>query len=180
MAFQFLCPQGHLLQTDESMVGQYCKCPYCQSEFIVPAPAGAGSDDSPGGPWEEDVNSPVFEEPAADAAPLVRGGAGADDAAAIAAVLPNPDTQPVLHLLCPQGHQLETPREMLGQDAMCPYCQTVFRLRFEDSLEYRRQKEEERQRREQKIGRAWLHWSIAAAVVVVLGVILLVVLAVSG
>jgi len=178
MAFQFLCPQGHLLQTDESMVGQYCKCPYCESEFVVPQPAG-GAEQS-GGPWEQDVSSPVFDEPAEQSVPLVRGGAGTDDPAALASIIPNPDVQPVLHLVCPQGHQLETPREMLGQDAMCPYCQTVFRLRFEDSLEYRRQKEEERLRREQKLGRAWLHWSIAAAVVVVLGVLLLIVLAAAG
>jgi len=178
MAFQFLCPRGHILQTEESMVGQCCKCPYCESEFVVPQPAGTGEQAAE--PWEEDVSSPVFDEPDEAGLPLVRGGVGTDDPSAVAAVLPSPDTQPMLHLLCPQGHQLETPREMLGEDAMCPYCQTVFRLRFEDSLEYRRQKDEERQRREQKLGRAWLHWSIAAAVVVVLGVILLVVLAVSG
>jgi len=65
---------------------------------------------------------------------------------------------------------------MLGEDAMCPFCQTQFRLRFEDSQEHKKQKEEERQRREMRLGRAWMQWSIAAAVVVILGVILLIVL----
>ena len=39
MAFQFLCPQGHMLQGDPTQAGQQCKCPYCQTEFLVPAAA---------------------------------------------------------------------------------------------------------------------------------------------
>lgn len=80
----------------------------------------------------------------------------------------------LLHIPCPKGHPLETPREMLGQDAMCPFCQSQFRLRLEHSQEYQREKAERRERRERKLGKAWLHWTIATAVVVILGVILLV------
>jgi hypothetical protein len=40
MPFQFLCPQGHLLEGIESMVGQQCQCPVCGMAFLVPAPAG--------------------------------------------------------------------------------------------------------------------------------------------
>ncbi len=36
MAFQFLCPQGHLLQGDELQVGRPCQCPYCGGVFLVP------------------------------------------------------------------------------------------------------------------------------------------------
>jgi len=72
---------------------------------------------------------------------------------------------------------LETPREMLGQDAMCPHCETVFHLRFEDSVEYRKQKEELRERRELRQSKTWLHWAIAIAVLVVLGVAALIVIA---
>jgi hypothetical protein len=82
----------------------------------------------------------------------------------------------VVHVICPSGHELETPREMLGQAAMCPFCQAQFPLRYEDSVEYRKQKAEELERRERKAAKAWLYWSVAAAVVVVLGVILLIVL----
>jgi hypothetical protein len=38
MPFQFYCPQGHVLQSDESSVGQACQCPYCGAAFLVPAP----------------------------------------------------------------------------------------------------------------------------------------------
>ena len=74
---------------------------------------------------------------------------------------------------------METPRKMLGQDAMCPYCQVQFRLRFEDSVEHRREKAEQRERKELKQGQAWMHWAIAVAVVAVLGVFLLIYMAAS-
>jgi hypothetical protein len=68
---------------------------------------------------------------------------------------------------------------MLGQDALCPYCQIQFRLRYEDSLEYRKEQAEEIERRERRLAKLWLQWSIGIAVVVVLGVIILSVLAAS-
>lgn len=85
----------------------------------------------------------------------------------------------IVHILCPTGHELETPREMLGQEALCPYCQVQFRLRYEDSLEYRKEQAEEIERRERRLAKLWLQWSIGIAVVVVLGVIILSVLAAS-
>lgn len=85
----------------------------------------------------------------------------------------------MVHVLCPNQHELETPRDMLGQDAMCPYCQAVFHLRLEDTVEYRKQKEEERERAEYRRGLLWMRWSIAIGVVVILGVIVLVVMAAS-
>lgn len=36
MPFQFLCPQGHLLEGVESQMGQQCQCPLCGTAFIVP------------------------------------------------------------------------------------------------------------------------------------------------
>lgn len=203
MAFQFLCPQGHLLQGDESQAGQQCKCPYCEAVFIVPQPtppAGAHPgaaqtfSESPdqGQPAPQfGYDQPGYQQPAADAqagpagggfpgvqaAPSFSGSPGGESPAA--GQLPGGEAQQVVHVICPSGHELETPREMLGQDAMCPFCQTQFRLRFESTREYRQQKADERERREMKRGKAWMNWSIAAAVVVVLGVILLIVLAVS-
>ena len=120
--------------------------------------------------------------PAEEAFPGISTGADFGRAPADVAVQlgsTSADQQSLLHIPCPHGHLLETPREMLGQDAMCPYCQAQFRLRFEDSQEYRQEKVERRERREQKLGRAWLHWTIAAAVIVVLGVILMVWVAVA-
>lgn len=187
MAFQFLCPQGHLLQGHESQAGQRCKCPYCSIEFIVPAPAGMPQPEAPaevqpgygehgaGGYFAHETGGSPEEE-----APAIHVGPETADPALIVSSLPASEQSPILHILCPSGHQLETPREMLGEDAMCPYCQTIFRLRFEDSIEYRQRIEEERERREQKIGQAWMYWAIAIAVVVVLGVITLAVVATSN
>jgi hypothetical protein len=48
MTFQFLCPQGHLLQGEEAHMGLQCQCPQCGVAFIIPtiatadAPAPAG------------------------------------------------------------------------------------------------------------------------------------------
>ena len=36
MAFQFLCPQGHLLQADASQMGCTINCPTCGVLFVVP------------------------------------------------------------------------------------------------------------------------------------------------
>jgi len=204
MAFQFLCPQGHLLQGDESQVGQQCKCPYCETEFLVPPPSGEAPADQPG----------TGQEPAWSSTPAVAGSQeaifdDAEEAGYEGEEMPpeeegeeefpgirtggpqaHPDEVPafglaaaeqavMVHVICPHGHVLETPREMLGQDAMCPYCEAEFRLRFEDTEEYRREREAERERREMKLGKAWMHWAIAIAVVVVMGVVILVAMAVA-
>ncbi len=41
MTFQFLCPQGHLLQGEEAHMGMECQCPQCGTAFIIPTVAGA-------------------------------------------------------------------------------------------------------------------------------------------
>lgn len=64
---------------------------------------------------------------------------------------------------------------MLGQEALCPYCQAQFRLRYDDSREYRQEQAEELERRERRAAQLWLRWSIGIGLVVVLGVIALIV-----
>ncbi len=270
MAFQFLCPQGHLLQGDESQAGQRCQCPYCGTEFLIPAPlSGPPADTSqymagqmpaqqpaatppyqappqqpeqqppeqpapqfmqqppgyqPPGyqPPEQSFVPPVEQSPFPQVGPQAEtppatfeqftphpgfagaeppippvegpgqqefpsfsagpgfaadGGFTAPEEAEPSFAPVTAEAQPMLHIVCPNGHVLETPREMVGQDALCPFCQVQFNLRFEDSQEYRHEQEIERQRREQAVANAWLKWSIVAAVVVVLGVIVMIVLA---
>jgi hypothetical protein len=190
MVFQFLCPRGHLLQADELQAGQHCKCPYCQAEFLVPrASRDPRPDHLPVARAETADRSPVEGDPAVPAPESpppeetlpeirTRTKVGADPAE-VAAQLGLADAwrEGLLHIPCPGGHVLETPRDMLGQDAMCPHCQAEFRLRVEDSQEYQRERTEQRERREQTLGKAWLHWAIATAVVVLLGLIVLVVVA---
>lgn len=204
MAYQFMCPQGHLLQAEEQQVGQLCACPLCGVQMIIPAPLAPASPEiaqppSPvEGAWSQTPASPATPPaspgavqgpnlgeafPAFGPAAATSAAASPDQEAEQAPVFVPADTREpaaVAHLVCPSGHVLETPREMLGQDAMCPYCEVAFRLRWEDSLEYRKAKEEEQVRREQRIGRLWMQWSIAVAVVVICGLALLIALSRSA
>ena len=155
MAFEFLCPQGHLLEGDESQVGSECACPTCGCHFEVPAPLptepiNVVSVDSTPAPLP-DVRPESFE--------LTRAA----------------DLE-IVHIPCPSGHELETPREMLGQEALCPYCNKQFRLRLEKSLEYIREQAEEQRREDLKLGRTWLRISIVLTALVVLGLVVLLVL----
>jgi len=93
--------------------------------------------------------------------------------------LPGARRPALVHVVCPSGHELETPCAMLGREAMCPYCQVQFTLRYEDSVEYRKEQAEELERLERRRAKLWLHWSIAIAVVVVGGVVALIVMAAS-
>lgn len=79
----------------------------------------------------------------------------------------------VYHIACPFGHVLETPGSMLGMDVMCPVCHNVFQPQFEASEEYRQRQEE----LAAKAARFWLRCAIVAAVLILGGLILLIVLA---
>jgi hypothetical protein len=82
--------------------------------------------------------------------------------------LPPEDIAPgVVHIPCPNGHELETPIEMIGEEVLCPHCGVQFKLRNEDSKEYHVQQESLEQRRAQ----FWLNWAIAASVIVGLGLL---------
>ena len=203
MAFQFLCPQGHLLQADESEVGQQMQCPYCGGMFLVPQPLStAAPEPSPPAPpafpeagpqvppEQPPKQPPFFQTPDAPApspeqqAPDFPGiqtepqGGQAPAAAGVPSefkVLTAADL-PIVHIACPNGHSMEAPQEMLGLEALCPFCQVQFRLRLEESVEYREEKAKEQERREIRAGQLWLRLAIAAAVVVVFGLILLMLL----
>lgn len=85
------------------------------------------------------------------------------------------ERQRPVHIPCPAGHVLETPQDMLGRDAMCPFCSQVFRLEFQNSLEYREEQQHRAAREAERAARFWLQWAVAAAIVTVGGLILLIV-----
>ncbi len=64
MSFQFCCPQGHVLQGDESQVGQLFQCPMCGSRFLVPpptvGPVAAGGFFQAPGTWPASAPQPSF------------------------------------------------------------------------------------------------------------------------
>jgi choline-glycine betaine transporter len=80
----------------------------------------------------------------------------------------------LVHVPCPTGHVLETPCEMLGEKALCPFCHAQFDLQLEDSLEYKTQMAEQQERREQKSRQIWFYGVIIATAAIVLMLILLI------
>jgi hypothetical protein len=183
MTFQFTCPQGHLLEGDESFAGQPCTCPHCQMLFIIPAPVAVPQAAAP------PVHAPVasLAPPAEPALPRVGPSfspSALPTASPAEAARPVPDvTAPVepelLHIPCPNGHELDTPREMLNQEVLCPHCGAQFLLREQDSVEFKRKKQAATEAKDRKLGQTWLNWAIAIAVLVLIGLVVLI-LATSG
>jgi hypothetical protein len=168
MPFQFYCPQGHLLEGHESQMGQQSQCPLCGMVFLIPMIP------QPGAPMQE--APPSNPDPVAFAPPPAQAPAP-PPAAPPPPVEPAPPPKPepavvqeprVVRIPCPKGHVLETPSDMFGQQALCPYCNTQFELRYEDSIEYAEQLVEAKHLREEQINQLWVKWSIRAAVFVVL------------
>jgi DNA-directed RNA polymerase subunit RPC12/RpoP len=148
MSFQFTCPQGHLLEGDESQAGQQCQCPTCGMLFIIPHPvAGAAPDAGL-------VDAALIEDPFA-------GAPGIE----------TPQEPRLLHIPCPNGHELETPEDMLGQEVLCPHCGAQFVLREQDSLEAQRLREIELDRRLREQSNAWFNWAIVISVLVGLALV---------
>jgi hypothetical protein len=178
MTFQFLCPQGHLLQGEEAHMGMQCQCPQCGTAFIIPVldrpGAAAGTSSGQADPSEIELAPlPADDEPSpADSRISMR------EALAELHVEQLDDSEvadamgALLHIPCPNGHELEVPIEMVGQRAMCPHCGVEFKLRQEKSVEYQRQREII----ERKQGELWFKLAIAAAGVVV-AVLLIMILA---
>ena len=189
MTFQFYCPQGHLLQGDAAHMGMTCQCPHCGTTFIIPTvtlqdaetvaaeptavdPFGAEPGEAAA---EDDFLANLGRRPSSDSAPSF------DD---FTAATPGHGRRPsieleteqasprVLHIPCPNGHELETPLDMLGQEALCPHCGAQFRLRSEDSVEAQRQRE----KRDRQRGQVWFYWAITTAVIVTIGLVALIVL----
>ncbi len=194
MAFQFQCPQGHLLEGDPSQAGQQCVCPTCGMLFIIPAPYAPAPQAAP---WAQPGAYPGPQQPAwpgagpaqpnpwspasgpapayPDAGPQSPYAAMAPGGAPQAATAPaeqepqkpaEPEEPELLHIPCPNGHELETPLDMLDQEVLCPQCQAQFTLRRRDSVEYKKKKEQEDLLREAKANKLALNAAIVAAVLV--------------
>jgi hypothetical protein len=159
MAFQFQCPQGHLLEGDESQAGQTCQCPTCGMAFIIPVPLTAPA----AAAW-------VDPGPQQPAFPSFGGGGGPSP-------LPEVEKAPtLLHIPCPKGHELEVPPEMLNEDVMCPHCGEQFKLRERDSIEFITKQQAEEERRINRSGKLWFNWAIVIAVGIVIFLIALIAL----
>lgn len=186
MPFQFMCPQGHLLEGHESQMGQQVQCPLCGTLLIIPivgpqpaaAPAppeylqppmsGGWPPQHPGAPAAYQP-SPPPQYAAPEPRPVIDQFPGVQEPAA--APEPVPEEPQTVRILCPNGHELHTPMNMIGMQAACPECNAEFLLRYEDSIEYIEKKKAARLARDEAFNKAALKYSIIAAVVVVLALI---------
>ena len=150
VTIQFQCPQGHLLEADESQAHEQICCPQCGLLFVIPGPNAASSPPS------------TFDQLAAEA--LARSAVDLGRAK-------------TLHIPCPNGHLLDAPIEMLGQDVLCPHCEVQFRLLEMNSLEYRERQTAAREHAEAiedyAVGEVWLKWAIAVSLFVALALLIL-------
>ena len=189
------CPRNILMESDTAQVGQQCQCPTCGLQFIVPSPdpnqAAAGPQVGYGGypqgmPGQA---APPYAPPPQQYVPPAQPAHGYDpgyvgpppgtaeihvaDAAGPEFDLENPQDDPnrVVTVICPNGCELETPMSMIGTDAMCPECNAQFRLRYEDTVEYKEEQQREKERREQQFSESALKWAIVMAVLVGIAII---------
>lgn len=203
MAIQFHCPQGHLLQGDEAHMGLQTQCPYCGVMFIIPVvdpqalqAAYAQQASMQYAPQQEtylpqemhEIYDPAASQPglrdflgqvaAGEMAhqPAAEPAPGAVDYESASVELgEGAGTPGCVHIPCPNGHELETPFDMLGQEVLCPHCGAQFRLRNEDSREYH----EKLDKRERERGKFWFNWAITAAVLIGGGLLVLLAIALS-
>jgi hypothetical protein len=187
MTFQFLCPQGHLLQGEEQHMGMQCQCPQCGVAFIIP------TIERPQQPATAAVQSPGSFDPLVEDDPLSQGGpfspsdpyggtGGALEGVGNLSETFQPGDlsdaaveESLLHIPCPNGHELDVPLDMLGGWAMCPHCRAEFRLSRKKSLEYLREQELiDRQRAE-----FWFRLAIIVGVVVGLMVLVMIIATVA-
>lgn len=185
---------------DEAHQGQPSQCPHCGAQFMIPiVQPQPGTTPAPqyppsqGYPGMAPLGSPPAQQPFPSPGPAIADVAGSAAFADVAAggappapavqEAPKPEPQkppePVIYRIhCPQNHVLETPSDMLGQQALCPYCNTQFELRYEDSEEYQAELAEKKKLREQELNKQWVTWSIRAAIGVGVMIFLMIVYAV--
>jgi len=169
MAFQFQCPNGHLLEGEESQAGEQCQCPICQTLFIIPQPI-----------VEEQPHAASSQSAATPPAFPAIGPAASRSSAKPAAPVEIKEPE-FLHIPCPECKQeLETPVEMLDQEVMCPHCQAQFQLRRRDSVEFKRKRKQEAEIRERKTDNWWFNFAIVAVVAVLIFLCVLIFMSVAG
>ncbi|MCR5164986.1 MAG: hypothetical protein K6C40_13275 [Thermoguttaceae bacterium] len=69
---------------------------------------------------------------------------------------------------CPNGHVLDVDKEMLGERVQCPVCHAVYDLQLENSLEYIKEKKEEEELEEARLGKIWIQRAIIAGILVLI------------
>ena len=159
-------------------MGMQCQCPQCGIAFIIPTverPRQSAGDELIAPSETPQVNLDPMQEfdPAAEVG--ARHQPPPDEAKAnldfgefaVAELGAAVAQESFLHIPCPNGHELETPLDMIGEQVLCPHCNAKFKLKREKSIEYLREQEII----DRKRARFWFQLAILAASFV--GVLLL-------
>jgi hypothetical protein len=111
MAITFQCPNGHRLTCPDAQAGKQGKCPKCNSVFRVPA-------------------GPPADGAQPDATLGANGGAAAVGGGRLREFeeheSPGDVADGEIVFLCPNGHRLHGPAEMVGRPGQCPHCNVRF------------------------------------------------------
>jgi DNA-directed RNA polymerase subunit RPC12/RpoP len=126
-----------------------------QAPGIYPTMPGDSAPTSPAGPAFPDVRDP---------------SSGRRD------VFGEPTGPQLLHIPCPKGHVLETPPEMVGEEVMCPHCNTRFKLHERESLEYKRKQKAAQEKADYISGKKWFAWAVIFAVIVLGGLAVMIIM----
>ena len=118
MPITFSCPSGHRLTAPDAHAGKQGKCPKCGAVFRVPATAAPAANAA---------------APVATTASIVEANEStlqefADDESAHDVA----DGEVVF--LCPNGHRLHGPAEMVGRPGQCPHCKVRFLIPSPDEV----------------------------------------------
>jgi hypothetical protein len=79
--------------------------------------------------------------------------------------------QDELRIPCPNGHILHATRDMLDEEAICPFCEEQFELKERNSLEAIEKREVLSEKRQEKQERIFLYWGIGIMVIGIISVI---------
>jgi hypothetical protein len=156
MPFEFYCPEGNLLEGDDDQLGTQGRCPLCGTLFTFPKTTLIAK--------MMHAKGPKPKTPAEPRPGISMGDVVASHPDVIQAAAPEPQ---VLQVLCPRGHILDTPEEMLGTAVICPHCRVKFTPTVERSVPYLRTKQRYEAQKEESQGRFWLAIAIVAATVVI-------------
>lgn len=135
MPIQLLCPNGHKLSCPDEQAGKAGKCPKCGIAFRVPVPPPPDEPSSEATPGD-DSSGPAGAAPSEGTiqfAAAAAGSAATPPAARAADSQPSPTD--IVVFLCPNGHRLNGPRNMVGKAGQCPHCHSRFIIPDPDEIE---------------------------------------------
>ena len=66
------------------------------------------------------------------------------------------------------------PPEMLEQEVLCPHCGAQFRLRQKDSVEFKRKRQEEQEKKDAKSGKFWFNTAVIVGTLILIFVAVLI------